>query len=107
MQSSSPLACAFTGLFMVLVLMFAAGLFEQLPQTVLAAMICASVKSLIKLDTAKMMWTTSKTDFYEFAAAFFAVLLMGIDNGIVASVFVSLGILMYAVLPRMVSRQSS
>ena len=54
--STSPMSCAVTGMTMLIVLLFAAGLFEQLPSTVLAAMICASVKSLLKFDTAKKMY---------------------------------------------------
>ena len=136
--AKTPMACAFTGLLMVAVLMFAAAFFEKLPKCVLAAMICASVKSLLKWQTAKLMykvraacqvkaptyplawsclallvvgcggsdtrvllcfvtWQTHLPDFIQFTFAFFAVLFLGIDNGIVAAVVCALGMVVYVV----------
>ena len=38
---------------------------------------------------------TNMADFYQFVVAFVAVLFLGIDNGVVAAVFFSIGMLVY------------
>lgn len=91
----SPLGCGITGVCMVIVLLFLAPLFELLPKAVLAGMIIASVKKLVKIQAAKQMWRAGRGDFWQFAVSFCAVLGLGIDNGIVAAVVFSLSALVY------------
>ena len=91
----TPLAVSFTGVLMLLVLLWLAPLFEYLPMTVLAAMVISSVKSLIKLSDAIYFWKNSKRDCLIFWATFLATLFIGIDNGVLAAMGLSLALLLY------------
>lgn len=64
-------------------------------QTVLAALVIASTFTLIKWDDAKVFWATKRTDMAQMASTFLLTLFLGIDNGVIASVIVSLAILVY------------
>eukprot|EP01138_Halocafeteria_seosinensis_P008889 gb/GECG01009085.1/.p1 GENE.gb/GECG01009085.1/~~gb/GECG01009085.1/.p1 ORF type:complete len:752 (+),score=68.10 gb/GECG01009085.1/:1-2256(+) len=93
--AATPLALSFTGMLLVCVVLFLAPLFEFLPTTVLAAMVIASVKSLIKFEDAKALWRNSKRDCFIFWVTFLATLFIGIDNGVLAAMGMSLVMLLY------------
>lgn len=93
--AKTPMAVVFTGCLMVLCLLLLAPLFSPLPKTVLAAMITASAKSLVKLADARLLYRSSPLDFMQMAATFILTLALGIDNGIIAAVGLSLLLLLY------------
>lgn len=93
--AKTPMAGIVTAALMLGTLLVLAPLFKALPKAVLAAMIISSVKSLLKLQDAKKLYATSTSDFLQMLATFLLTLGLGIDNGIIAAVGLSLALLLY------------
>ena len=93
--AKTPMAVVITAVLMLGTLLALAPLFKALPKAVLAAMIMSSVKSLLKIEDAKKLFATSTSDFLQMLATFLLTLGLGIDNGIIASVGLSLALLLY------------
>jgi SulP family sulfate permease len=93
--AKTPMAGIVTGLLMLGTLLALAPLFTALPNAVLAAMIIASVKSLLKWEDACKLYATSSSDFAQMLATFVLTLGLGIANGIIAAVGLSLALLLY------------
>jgi len=93
--AKTPMAVVITALLMLGTLLVLAPLFKALPKAVLAAMIMSSVKSLLKIQDAFKLYATSTNDFCQMVATFILTLALGIDNGIIASVALSLALLLY------------
>jgi SulP family sulfate permease len=66
-----------------------------LPQATLSATIVVAVLSLVDLDVLRRTWTYSRTDFAAVAVTFLATLLLGVEQGLVAGVAVSLAFHLY------------
>ena len=98
MGSKTPMAGAITGVLMIIVLVAVAKLFEPLPITILAAMVIASCQSLLMIDDAKAAWKTRAGDFFEFWATFVLTLVLGVGNGIVAAIGLSIVLLLLRAL---------
>jgi len=86
----TPLSLAFTSLMLALVLLFLTGLFRNLPNAVLAAVVLVAVKSLIDVREFRHLFRVSRFDFVAAAVALVAVLLLGILDGVIFAVVVSL-----------------
>jgi SulP family sulfate permease len=79
----------------IVTLLFLTGLFFNLPEATLGAIVVHAVWSLIDFGKLKRMWNVRKEDFW---AAFFAlvgVLLFGVLEGILIGIVLSLLILIY------------
>jgi SulP family sulfate permease len=79
----------------IVTLLFLTGLFFNLPEATLGAIVVHAVWSLIDFGKLKRMWNVRKEDFW---AAFFAlvgVLLFGVLEGILIGILLSLLILIY------------
>ncbi len=91
----TPLALVFTSIALALCLLFLTGLLENLPKTVLAAVVLTAVSGLLDFPALLRMWRVSRLDFYAAAIALLGVLLLGILQGILlaalASVLMLLG----------------
>src|SRR5262249_26775395 len=73
-----------------LVLLFFTGLFHNLPDTVLAAIVLVAVKGLIDLKELRYLWYASRIDFAAATVAIVGVLVMGILDGVIIAVLASL-----------------
>lgn len=80
-----------------LCLLFLTGLLENLPKTVLAAIVLAAIMGLFDFAKLAHMWRVSSLDFYAALIALVAVLLFGILQGIVLAAFCSILLLLFRV----------
>lgn len=78
-----------------LTLLFLTGLFTHLPNAVLAAIVLVAVSSLLDWKEAVHLWAVDRRDLSMMGVTFGATLLLGIEEGIVAGVLVSLAGLVY------------
>ncbi|TVP54570.1 MAG: solute carrier 26 family protein [Gemmatimonadales bacterium] len=78
-----------------LTLLFLTGLFRTLPTTVLAAIVIVAVANLVNWREAVHLWRVDRQDFWMMAITFAATLGLGIEEGILVGVLVSLGALVY------------
>jgi len=86
----TPLSLAFAALALGLVLLFLTGLFRDLPQPVLAAVVLMSVAGLINLREFRHLFRVSRLDFAAAAVALVAVLVLGILDGVIFAAGASL-----------------
>jgi high affinity sulfate transporter 1 len=86
----TPLSLAFAASVIALVLLFFTGLFQSLPDTVLAAIVLIAVKGLIDLKELRYLWHASRIDFGAAGVALVGVLAMGILDGVIIAVLASL-----------------
>ena len=95
--AKTGLASIISATLIILTLLFFTSYFYYLPNTVLAAIIIVAVYGLIDFREAKHLFHTDKTDFYLFIASAVGTLLLGIEEGILLGVVLSLGVLIYRV----------
>jgi sulfate permease, SulP family len=88
--ANTGLASLITAGLVALTVLFLTPLFYSLPRAVLAAIILVAVANLIDLKTPRHVWRYNKSDFLSLAVTFFAVLLFGIEAGILTGVAVAL-----------------
>ncbi|WP_218567849.1 SulP family inorganic anion transporter [Pseudomonas cavernicola] len=88
--AKTPLALVFASITIALCLMFLTGLLANLPNVVLAAIVLVAVKGLIDIRELHHVWRVSRFEFSVSMVAFAAVLLLGILNGVMLAVVVSL-----------------
>jgi high affinity sulfate transporter 1 len=90
----TPLALVFASVALGLVLLFLTGLFRNLPNTVLAAVVLVAVLGLIDLREFRHLFRVSRLDFVAAMAALVGVLLLGILDGVIFAVVASLVMLL-------------
>jgi high affinity sulfate transporter 1 len=88
--AQTPLSLAFAGAVIALVLLFFTGLFQSLPQTVLAAIVLIAVKGLVDLKELRYLRHASRIDYVAAAVALVGVLALGILDGVMIAVAASL-----------------
>jgi len=88
--SKTGLAALFSILVLVLVLLFLTPYFYYLPKAVLAGIIIVSVIKLINYQEAIRLWKLNKNDFWMLIATFSGTLFLGIKEGIMIGVVLSL-----------------
>lgn len=88
--ANTGLASIITAGLLGLTLMFFTGLFFYLPQPVLGAIVIVAVAKLFDLSELRHLWQTHKADVLVWIITFFAVLMIGIETGIVLGVAASL-----------------
>jgi SulP family sulfate permease len=86
----TPLALVFASATIGLCLMFLTGMLANLPSVVLAAIVLVAVKGLIDVGELRHVWRVSRFEFSVSMVAFAAVLLLGILQGVMVAVVVSL-----------------
>lgn len=85
------LASIFTALLVLLTVIFLTPLFYYLPNAVLASIILVAVTNLLDFGTLRTTWLYGKEEGVTWLATFIAVLLIGIENGILLGVATALG----------------
>ena len=88
--ANTGLASIITAILIGLALIFLTPLFYFLPKAVLAAIILVAVSNLVDLKAVKHIWAYNKADAAALFATFIAVLLIGIEKGILVGVGISL-----------------
>lgn len=85
----TPLALLFASLTLGLCLLFLTGLLQNLPKSVLAAIVLTAVAGLIDLPALWRMSQISRPDFAAALVALLAVLFLGILNGVLTAALAS------------------
>ncbi len=93
----TPLALVFASLTLALCLLFLTGLLENLPKSVLAAVVLTAILGLLDFPALFRMWRVNRLDFYAAAIALGAVLLLGILQGILLAALASILMLLIRV----------
>ncbi len=91
----SGFASIFSAILIGLTLVFLTPLFYFLPKAILAAIILLSVKSLFDWQEAKHLWETHRSDFYMMLTTFIVTLALGIEEGVLAGVVLSICMVLY------------
>jgi sulfate permease, SulP family len=95
--AKTGLASIISASLIIITLLFLTSYFYYLPNAVLAAIIVVAVYGLIDFKEAKYLWTTDRTDFFLFISAAIGTLLLGIEEGIILGVVLSLALLIFRV----------
>lgn len=93
--AKTNLAGLFSVVLVVLTLLFFTPVFQYLPNTVLASIIMVSVFGLIDFEYANYLWEGRKDEFGVLAITFLVTLFIGITQGIVVGVLLSLLLMVY------------
>ncbi len=88
--AKTPLALVWASVTIGLCLMYLTGLLSNLPNVVLAAIVLVAVKGLIDIAELRHLWRVSRFEFSVSMVAFAGVLLLGILNGVMVAVVVSI-----------------
>jgi SulP family sulfate permease len=88
--AQTGLASLITAGTIAVIILFLTPLFYALPQAVLAATVIVAVSGLVKLSEPLHIWRVNRSDAVTWAVTFAAVLLLGIEIGILAGVVSSL-----------------
>ncbi|MEM7511139.1 MAG: solute carrier family 26 protein [Bacteroidota bacterium] len=95
--AKTGLASIITAGIIVLTLLFLTPIFYFLPKTVLAAIIMSAVLGLINIKAARHLWKTDKKEFALFLFTAIATLALGIKEGILLGVVLSLLMVIYRI----------
>ncbi len=93
--ANTPLAGIICAALMALVLMFASHWFAHLPHSVLAAAIIVAVLSLINPATLRHALQYDRGDALSLITTFLAVVLLGVEQGILCGVIMSFAVLLW------------
>jgi high affinity sulfate transporter 1 len=93
----TQMASLITAGFILLTILFLAGLFTNLPEAVLGAVVIDAAIGLVKLPVLRRVRATSRVDFAAFAAAGLGLFFVGILVGVLFGVILSLLLLIWAV----------
>lgn len=93
--ANTPLAGVASALLMAGVLAGLTGWFHNLPHAVLAATIIVAVTSLIDWRALRQTWRYDRGDGLAFAATMAGVLVLGVEQGVIAGVVLSLAMLLW------------
>ena len=91
----TPAAGVFTAVGITLASLLLTPALYYLPQATLAATIIVAVLSLVDLSIFKQTWVFSKPDFIAVSATLLATLLIGVEQGLVTGVAVSLALFLW------------
>lgn len=92
-RARTPIALVVCSAWMAIVLLFLTGLFDRLPQPLLAALVLASVQSMFKVDELRQLFRVSKAEFLIALVTIAAVLGVGILKGVLVACVFSLAML--------------
>ena len=93
--ANTGLSSIFSAILVAFTLLFLTPLFFYLPKAILAAIIVVAVKGLIDYKEAIHLWKNDRRDFLTLLATFVITLTLGIQDGVLAGVLLSLAIMVY------------
>jgi SulP family sulfate permease len=79
----------------VLILLFLTPAVYHLPNAVLAAIIMLAVVNLVDIQEAKYLWKNDRRDFAIFSITFLITLTVGIQQGVLVGIFLSILLVLY------------
>lgn len=91
------LASLFTVVLIVITVLFFTPVFYYLPMTILASIVMLAVASLFDFKEMKHLWHTDRKDFALLMFTFAITLFVGIKEGIIAGVLISLLVIIYKI----------
>jgi SulP family sulfate permease len=95
--AKTGLASLISAALIILTLLFFTSYFYYLPNSVLAAIIIVAVYGLIDFKEAKHLFHTDRMDFGLFLVSALGTLILGIEEGILLGVVLSMAVLIYRV----------
>lgn len=95
--ANTPFAGVLGAIVVGLTLLFLTGVIQFLPMNTLAAIIIVACIFLIDLHIVKELWHLSKKDLISWFAAVLATLIIGVENGILIAVGVSILFIIYTI----------
>ncbi len=93
--ANSGLASVVTAALMALTVVFLTPFFYHMPKAVLAAVVLVAVSSLFDAQTPAQLWRASRADAVTLGVTFVAVLVLGIESGILVGVVFSLPVALW------------
>ncbi|MBT8322574.1 MAG: STAS domain-containing protein, partial [Eudoraea sp.] len=93
--SRSNIAGLISGILVVLTLLFLTPVFYFLPKAILASIIMVTVFKLIEVSYARTLWFLRRDEFYILLGTFIITLFIGITQGILVGVLLSLLLMVY------------
>lgn len=93
--ANTGLASILSACLIALTMLFLTPVFYYLPNAVLGAIILVAVTSLFDWETVHHTWDYDKVDFISLAVTFVAVLIIGIESGILVGVATSIGLFLW------------
>ena len=93
--AKTPVAFLTTAVLVVLTILFIAGVFEDLPEAVLGAIVIHAVSGMIDFRKLSRLWKASVPDFWLALGALLGVALVGILAGIVIGMALSLVLVLH------------
>ncbi|MCB9266333.1 MAG: solute carrier family 26 protein [Lewinellaceae bacterium] len=89
------LAAIISAVLIALTLLFLTGLFYYLPNAILASVIMVAVFGLIDIKEAVHLWHADRSDFWMLIVTFIGTLALGIEQGILIGVVLSIAIIIF------------
>lgn len=93
--AKTGMASIISAALILLTLLFLTPLFYYLPQAILASVIMVAVFGLIDFKEPVHLWRVNRADFWMLMATFVATLTLGIEEGILVGVTLSLAMVVY------------
>ena len=94
----TPLASVVSAALIVIVLLVATGLFTQLPQAVLGAIVIAAVSSLVDTREMRHIVKVKRSDTLTMVVAFGATLVLGVELGLGVAVLASIAVVVFRLM---------
>ncbi|CAG9773670.1 unnamed protein product [Ceutorhynchus assimilis] len=91
----TPLGGLYTGILVILALLFFTPYFFYIPKATLAAIIIAAVVFMVEVKVVKPMWRSKKSDFFLAIATFVSCLILPLEQGIVVGIGINLIYILY------------
>ncbi|KAJ6637371.1 Sodium-independent sulfate anion transporter, partial [Pseudolycoriella hygida] len=91
----TPLGGLYTGLLVILALLFFTPYFAFIPKSTLAAVIIAAVVFMVEVKVIKPMWRSKKTDLVPGLGAFFSCLALPLEMGILVGIGINMAFILY------------
>ncbi|XP_012273591.1 sodium-independent sulfate anion transporter [Orussus abietinus] len=91
----TPMGGLYTGLLVILALLFLTPYFSYIPRATLAAIIIAAVIFMVEVKVVKPMWRTKKSDLIPGLGTFIACLVLQLEVGILCGVGLNVLFILY------------
>ena len=93
--AKTGMASIISAVLIALTLLFLTPLFYFLPKAILASVIMVAVFGLINIKEAVHLWKIDRTDFWMLIITFIGTIALGIEEGILIGVALSIGMIIY------------
>ncbi|KAF7286468.1 hypothetical protein GWI33_005107 [Rhynchophorus ferrugineus] len=91
----TPMGGLYTGILVILALLFFTPFFRYIPKSALAAIIIAAVIFMVEVKVVRPMWRSKKSDLFLGLATFIACLVLPLEIGILVGIGMNLLFILY------------